>query len=328
MKLSRHTLFLGFAVIAAVSALVSTMALSFQYAEIGKLTRANTLSTIEERLKGVFTAINNFPGSAGQELLFLRNLSCPEDFEHFLANTDAYQALYLFDSDNGCALKIDAGRLASGEAAADCGRVPEVVLTALERARGLAADAMYISPLVLYENTPSLLYATVRPDQAVVVSVIDADYFLEEVRRLTRTGEAVYLVSRDGGYLAHPEHDNEKLAGGDANFYRDFPAVPGGALDDPALGRFETDSRLFMFWRIYPSASNFALYEGASAVYGAEHASENYWVMTVVSEKLPRQSWWQQTSYLATVTLIVFLHSALAAWLYLAVHNRYARTYD
>jgi len=301
--------------LAAAAALISITALSSRYAEIEKLSKVNTYSTIDERLKGAFAAVNDFPGSAAKDILFLKTLSREEDIRRFLSGNDVYRDVYVFGSVGDCTARISAG----AGVKTPCGTVPDIVRTQLEQ--DMASDAVHISSIVLYEGVPALLYSTSH-NEGHIVSVIDANYFLEEIRRLARDGERVYLLSRDGSYLANPDSAKEKLFGGEDGFYHDFADVPGGALDDPEIRRFESDSHIYTFWRIYPSVSNFALYEGASALYGKEHADKDYWVMAAVSERPDAGSWWQKPPFLITVGLIVLLNGFLIALAYMLFANR------
>lgn len=313
MSISRKTVCVIFVILAAAAALISIVALSSRYAEIEKLSKTNTFSTIDERLEGAFVSVNDFPGSAGKDILFLKTLARPDDLRHFLEGNDVYAELYLFDARNRCALRLV--RDAALASPALCAAVSEHIQEALDRAQTLEAGAVYISPLLMHDGAPSLIYATGRHD-GYVISVVSADYFLEDIRRLTRDDESIFLLLPSGEYLAHPDPAREGLSGGKGNFYRDFPDAPGGVLDDSGVHRFESASRIFTFWRIYPSTSNFSMYEGSKAIYGEEHAKGYFWIMAAVSEKPNARSWWQESFYLMTVGLIVVLHMSLVALAY------------
>lgn len=318
VEIPRKITCLIFAILVVAATMISIVAISTRTADLNKLANAHMLSTIDSRLESAFATINAFPGSAGKDLLFLKTLTRAEDFHAFIGGNDAYRALFLFDGSGICIMKIERGRSGGGL----CEAPPVDVMHALERAEMLDADVVHISPLILYEGAPALLYVTARTEGGMIISVIDADYFLEEIRRLTRKGESVYLLARNGGYLAHPDHAQEALVGGGANFYGDFESVPAGALDDTDMRRFETKSHIFTFWRIFPSASNFALHEGASGLYGKEHADEDYWIMAAVSEKFRVGEWWQESSYLIAVSLIVLLNLFLIVFAYMIVRQK------
>lgn len=322
MSISRKTICVIFAILATAAALISIVAISSRYAEIENLSKANAFSTIDERLLGAFAAVNDFPGSAGKDLLFLKTLARADDFRHFLEGNNTYAELYLFDARNQCALHL--ARDVALATSPPCAAVSEHIQEALERAQTLEADAVYISPLLMHNGAPSLIYATARQG-GYIISVVGADYFLEDIRRLTRDDESIFLLLPSGEYLAHPDRAREGLYGGESNFYRDFPDAPGGALDDSNMHRFESASRIFTFWRIYPSISNFSIYEGTRAIYGEEHAEGYFWIMAAVSEKPDARSWWQESFYLITVGLIVVLHMSLIALAYyMAMRNKSA----
>lgn len=206
-----------------------------------------------------------------------------------------------------------------------CSAASSAISRVIGKASLLSPGEMYISPLALYESAPVIFYAAPIDAENDIVSVIDADYFLEEIRRLARDGETVFLLDGNGSYLAHPDRLKEKLAGGKDNFYRDFPAIPNNALSDINMQRFETERDVFTFWRIYPTQSNFALYKGANKIKENE-PNDSYWVMAAVSKKPIENAWWRNPSRLAAVAAVVLAHFIVMALLCFVVGYSPIRT--
>lgn len=324
---SRTTICLVGIALVAVSALMSIFALSANYRERSRLTRYLGESVLQERLGGVLATINDFPGSAGKDLLFLRTLSSlatffesdlvswrnvSEDLHQFLERNSAYDAFYVYDDTHGCVLA--AGR-PGGNEECSCAAADGSISEAASAARQLPFGGVHISRLVKLscageEPIAAMLYATrisapVRGG-GVLVAVVNADYFLEEIRRLSRRGEPVYLLRSDGAYLAHPDRSEEWIAGGSGNLYADYPHVAAGALQDLAMRHAEADGQTFTFMRITPTTANFVPYD-------SKGGTGEYWVLAAVSEKGGGSVWWFSTSYLIAVTLILIVHTLVAA---------------
>lgn len=330
-------------VLIGISAALSIIILSFRYAETEKLREAMVRNDIDDRLKNTFAVMNDFPGSAGKDLLFLKTLSRHADFFNFLERNEAYKEIYIFQKNN-CFMRIRQEK--SGDTL--CGQVSPAIFDTVSRARTLSDGEIYISQIMAHEGSAALFYATPVPyraegsgawprgEEEVIVSVIDASYFLEEVRRLARDGEDVFLLDAGGLYLANPDRGKEKFSSGQAeapynnklytgqasSFYRDFPEVPADILSDASSQYFESRNTLFTFWRIYPTESNFAMYEGANKVLGPSHESQYFWVMAAVSKNIEHH-WWRSISYLTTIAVILFTHLIVALLWYFTASRRY-----
>ncbi len=298
----------------AVSLAISITFIVTRSSEADALRQMLWRGAIEERLSRTFMTVSDFPGKTGKDLLYLRTLTREKDFTNFLANAESYRAIYVFDNNGTCTIHI--GRVERGVSDLGCGGIGAEIAEAALRSGSLASAQAYLSPLFLLHNVPTLLSGTPTGD-GVVIAVIDAEYFLEEVRRLSRLDESVYLLESDGSYLAHPDHTKEKLLGGNTTFYQDFPDVPADVLADASMKRFETDSTIFTFWRMYPTESNFALYEGANKIFGPEHEHGYFWVMVAVSEKphIPQGS----SSNMPVFLILFFTHAAMVGLLYFVV---------
>lgn len=336
------------------STVISIVAVSFRFNEADRLRKALARDAISQRLDRSFTAMNDFPGSAGKDILFLHNLSSvqslhgeptrimsPEirnDFKNFLENNGAYQDLFFYKKNFNCVMRVSS-KQASNDL---CEAPPPLIANVLAKAAPLSMGEVYISSLISYkdiypdgEDIPIVAYVSpacpVRSasdnnfnsknadnvfnganTDCSIVSIVNANYFLEEMRRLARNDEPVFLLDGDGAYLANADRAKEKFSGGTGNFYTDFPDVPKGALDDTSVRWIETETKNFAFWRIYPTESNFAVYEGANKVLGKKHQDEYFWVMAAASDK-PKASMWQRNlSYIAAIAAILITHLSVA----------------
>lgn len=135
-----------------------------------------------------------------------------------------------------------------------------------------------------------------------MVAAIDANYFLEEVRRLARPDETVLLLDRDGAYLANPDPTKERAAGSSATFYSDYSAVAKDTLTQDVRS-LEAGGKAFTFHRVYPTGGGFTLSEDGAALSGDEY----YWIIASVSGGQGSKTWWQANSYLPVILLIILL---------------------
>jgi len=337
-----HLFLLGTAFI-ALSAITAILMVLFQGGERERLRTFVESSAIEERLGSVFAAMNDFPGSAGKDMLTLRSLSsvlafyghaatlpwrdAHDDLQQFIDRNAAYDEINVYSS--FCMFAVR--RIQEENGNTSCISPNKVLQDAIAHTSALQQGSVYVSPLVSYARTvkgkesviPAILYGTkvsaLGSASGVIIAVIDANYFLEDVRQLKREGESVFLLNADGSYIANPDATKEKLAGGAANFYTDFPAIRIDTLLNPDMRRFETSDKIFTFMRITPTADNFALYDNAassspkSAQYG-----NSYWIMAAVSDKTNQGgAWWLGTAYLATIAIILLAHVLVLAFLYI-----------
>lgn len=308
-------------VLVFASAVISVTTITIHSSEIGKIRGALFQDAIDKRLQDVFWAINNFPGSAGKDLLFLRTLSNENDIKNFIRKNDAYQNVFLFQYGSDCAMVIPSK---TGDISRVCGSsLPTAVASALRVSQTASKAEIRVSSLVDYAGQPALLYSSGRNTGGIIISVINANYFLEEIRRLSRDSEAVFLLDSNGYYLAHPDSAKEKISGGSDNFYQDYPIIPQKTLDDITVRRIENKDVVFTFWRIYPTESNFAFYEGTLTQ--AESSGDDYWIMTAVSQKPKTISLARDASYTTSVSIVTLMHILMLTILcaFVRKFNRY-----
>ncbi len=214
-----------------------------------KIRNASTLDIIDQRINSIFLEINNFPGNAANEIIFLSKLSCfkdvinneegselkingvkniEKDFLEFLKQSSAYYQLRYIDKNGSEIVRVDF----DGE---NYKVIPKSKLQDkswryyFNQAMGLDEGEVYISPLDLniengeIENrgternpvyVPVIRYATPVVNneggkEGIIITNIYADYFLEDIRRFQREGEEVFLINGEGHYLTHPDKRKE-----------------------------------------------------------------------------------------------------------------------
>lgn len=321
-----------------VSAAVSILAVTLRFNEATRLGEELSRDAVAKRLEHFFSTMNDFPGSAGKDILFLHSLSSVQnlhntaervisadvyrDFKNVLDKNSAYKDLLFYRKSFGCVMRVH-DKDTSGTAL--CESPTPAIADILKKAEPLLMDEIYISPPMSYrdifpggDNIPVIVYVTPANTDCSVISIIDANYFLEEARRLSREGEAVFLLDNDGAYLANQDQSKEKFSDTAGNFYRDFPSVPDGALADTGMRFLETPEKSVTFWRIYPTESNFAIYEGSNKILGKGHTNEYFWVMAIVSEPVRAVFWWEDMTYLVSFFVVISAH-ALVAWFVLLI---------
>lgn len=347
----RHNIFIAGIILVALSTASSIYMLFLQGVEQGRLRMLVESSAIEDRMGGVFNMMNDFPGSAGKDMLFLRSISsisdltlnfsgeswrlAHEDLQQFIERNAAYDEIHIHVP--SCMFTVR--RISDEDGNTDCDKPNGAEENVISHVSVLPQGGVYVSPLVPYtrkihgnESTiPVILYGTKisAPNSkgGIIIAVIDANYFLEDVRRLKREGESIFLLSADGSYIANPDTIKEKSNGGAWNFNSDFPDVPKNILSDPSIRQFRTKDKLFTFMRITPTANNFALYDNheksdASSAVGAisvEKINDSYWIMTAVSDVEHSPIWWLDASYLMAVAIIFVANSLIVAFMYIAL---------
>ncbi len=281
-------------------------------------------SSVEKRLDDVLNSINNFPGSAGKDMLFLRSLSsltdltgqgdteaATRDLQSFVEKNEAYDAFFIFNG--GLQMSGVYGKEMSNK----CHSISEAVKNAVAATSDISLGEVYVSPMYsiscpdLELPISAILYATKIFDNngssTVVVGMVNADYFLEDVRRSSRDKEMVYLVQADGAYLANPDRTKEWVVNGESNFYSDYPALPEKILTDSTIKHYDTNNQRFAFLRIVPSMSNFILYDGLSS----SDDMSAYWILIVVSEE-DFSSWGSAYGYMFMILGSIVLYGLLA----------------
>lgn len=330
--LNRH-LFAIILLLLVVSAVASVAAAKFRFDEEARLRTTLSRDAVGRRLEHFFSAMNDFPGSAGKDILFLHGLSSVQrlhdtesrvlspdvraDFKNVLKNNTAYKDLFFLRKEFNCVMWVSNDERYDQDA---CETPPRSIADIIAKTAPLMLDEVYISPLMSYRDivpdgadVPVIVYVTPANTDCSIISIVNMDYFLEEARRLTRAGESVFLLDKDGAYLANADRAKEKFFATPGNFYRDFPQVRSGALADASIRWISAEGKDFAFWRIYPTESNFAIYEGANKVMGAQHQDDYFWVMAAVSDRQDANAVRSGSPYVLAVVIIVIAHALVAA---------------
>jgi len=274
-------------------ALLTVLVLSFTvFGELKeqRLQTASLLTAVNQRVGVLSAAAADFLKNTSQDMLFLQSLLAEEGsgaawseagLKKFMEKNADYEEFYIFNQAGECLFEVRQGPFVSESS---CGKLEAQITKALGAADQLRVGELFVSPLLFYKNTPSLIYAMVLADGRKVIAIVSANPFLEEVRRLSREDEAVFLVDEEGAYLAHENRLKEKFSGGADNFYLDFQEVPKSVLRDNDISTFDGEQRIFSFWRIQPVESDFALYQGMrrAEVLGWENGQ---WILVAVSIK-------------------------------------------
>lgn len=277
--------------------------------------RATFIDMIGERLASIVGEINNFPRTAGNDILFLSQLSVTKrydatslehDFLAFLTENTAYHYLGFVDK-QGRVLVSTHPNLPN-----------PLKLQWLDKANALDPREVYISPIELKDNIPIIVYATPVYDQylakqGIMIALVYADYFLDDIRQAQREGETVFLTDSRGNYLAHPDHAREfgHLLGHGKNFQSDYPDVAEQILINPQRRMVETDNHIFSMWAIYPTKGSFALYKG--------NEDQDYsWVIVSVASKksIEQQSFGlqKQNVIFLSVFIVILIATYSLVW--------------
>lgn len=266
---------------------LSVLILCNSILSIQELTRAQyaaSVDMIDERMNSLFYEINNFPRYAGNDILFLSRLidskqnikDLERDLLTFLKENPVYDQLAYLDTD---------GQILATVARGD--RKPYIQPAAdwFNKTLALGSGEVFVSRLSLEQedskSTPIIKYGTpVFADnglkQGLIISHVNAGYFLEDIRRSQREGEEVFLIDNNGQYLAHPDQRKE-FAGSFANdypeFFRELQANTGQRI-------IETTDKILSFKYIYPTRGSFAIFKASQKT-----DDSYYWIMVSITGK-------------------------------------------
>ena len=289
-----------------------------------KIYSADAVDIIDQRMNSLLSEVNIFPQYVGDDLVFLSRLSSlkkvisseesnkniisdlENDFVAFVKQSTIYYQLGYIDKEGKEIVRIEFEEGISRPFRQD----------ELENKKeedyfsetiNFDEGEVFISQIILniedgeIENIgtkenpiyfPIILSAVpVFSDKGEKTGVLflsfEADYFLGDIRNFQRPGERVFLINKEGYYLAHPDRGKEFafVFGRDDNIYSDYPEISKEILLDYNNRRFETDDLIFSFKYIYPTAGDFGVHNDSEKIFG-ENPEENYfWVLVSVSDK-------------------------------------------
>ncbi len=275
---------------------------------------AEVKDMINQRTSSLLFEINFFPQDAGDDLLFLSKLSSlkkvissgkrdvennllkdlENDFLEFLKQSTAYSQLSYIDEWGNEVVKVEFDRetykIISKENLLNKKEIDyfietinfneeeifisELSLGTKEKIDGLEMNRSKYIPII----TSATPIFNENNMEGIISLSFYVDYFLEDIRRSQREGEIVFLIDKEGYYLAHPDMEKEFsfMFGKDDNFYDDYPNILKEIHLNLNKRMFETDNLIFSFRYIYPTISS-------AKVYGLD---EDYsWILVTVSDK-------------------------------------------
>ncbi len=290
------------------------------------------------RIKSVVSEINTIPKSIGSDLSFLASISSIDDFResegnlsdeikddfmNFMDGSEAYYMLKYIINDS-CKICIEKN-LENGNYNVFYDEELDWKEKSFAKKAGdnLSNGYILISDLELSssdnrlekikrngddEYVPIMRYASLVHDKngevnGVLVLVVWADYFLEDIRNSNRDGERVFLINEDGYYLASSEHVEfgDEVGDVNSNFKRDFPDAYESIFDEN-IKTYKNEDYVFNYERIYPYLSSFKINNGVGD-------SNFYWILVSVSEKEEFDSFFytQKKEYMYSLSLLCVL---------------------
>lgn len=289
-----------------------------------KIYSADAIDIINQRMTSLLFEMNIFPQYIGNDLLFLSRLSSLKkvvnseggrdnvikdlkgDFLEFLKGSTAYYQLRYIDEngDEIVRIEFDGNNYKT---------VPEDKLQNkanryyFTETIDLAKGEIYLSPLDLNiengiienrgtEENPiyiPIMRATTPVfdmqgnKKGIILFNIYTDYFLDDIRRSQRQGETVFLINKEGYYLAHSDREKEFafMFDRDDNFYNDYPEISRETLLSFDERRFESDDLIFSFKYIHPTVGNVGIHRGSEKILGEKPEEQYYWILVSISDK-------------------------------------------
>jgi methyl-accepting chemotaxis protein len=276
----------------------------------------NAKDMISDRVNSLLFEMNILPQDIGNEVLFISELSSmdnllnpvgdseenaikdlEEDFLNFLKGSQANYQLKYVDEKGREIVKAEFN-------GSDCYIVPEGKLLNMnndyyfKQTMKLRKEEIYFSKQDLNvvnglienigtEDNPSYVpiiriatpvYNSSGINRGIVMLSIYVDYFLDDIRLAQRSGDSLFLITREGYYLANPDRQKEFSYSleKESNFYNDYPSVPRNYLLDVNKRTFEDDNFVFSFKHIY------SIPKGAK-IYGVDDGYS--WILVTVSDK-------------------------------------------
>lgn len=263
-------------------------------------------TAVRTRMESLFLEINNFPGSAGQDVLFLSRLDNIINLANSILNKNnftehkirAEKDLSAFIEQNKVYLDLEfidlEGRriVWSGCIQKDCGSFADVLnwennenfIETLKLNSGgvriskllYEKSASGIGKTVLYYTTPVFVNNKVS---GIILARVNADYFLNDVWNFSRPGENVILTDRNGYYLAGSSTYNDLSSGATTlgNLKNDYPQAAAVILNDGNARDYSDNDYLFNYRFIHPTISSFELHQGMT--------SDDYWILVDIAKK-------------------------------------------
>lgn len=287
--------------------------------------RAEALDSIDDRIDLLSTSINLVPRGVSDDLLFLTQLSSLErvvetqtlerqslfenDLFAFLNENTIYYTIEYWNEDGEFIMGASFDREKAYRDTFTHLSSVEGLQEHFDRIRVLDPGDVYVSPVILTrrENTsdvgmPVLYYGTPVIQKGemkgVLVALVYADYFLDNVRNASYGEESIFLVDREGQYLAHHNRENEFgfITGSGISLFTHYPGIAERLLVRDRDRHIEYEEKIITMRHIHPTISSFEVHRGAEKVFGENSYDRHFWVLVSVSdmshlEHISRQVW-------------------------------------
>ncbi|MCK4997722.1 cache domain-containing protein [Candidatus Pacearchaeota archaeon] len=324
MKFKKNKLIVSIIVVLIILMFIIVNYANENYKEEQRVHIAGITDSIQRRVSSIFLEINNFPHDAGNDILFLKNsrylqelinTQDKEDYKNkleqyflkFLKSNKVYLQLRYIDENGHEIIKIKFNG-SEYKIFSESYLQNKKDKYYFKNTMKLGDEEIYISTLDLnkengilekkeWDNSqvyiPTIRYSTPLFDdkgkpKGILISNIDADYFLEDIRRAQKNDEKMFLLDNQGYYIAHPNRSKEFsfIFDGEHAFFKDYPEVNEKILTNFKEKKVETDNNIFTFRFIYPTFGSFELYEGSKKILGDNPGDKYYWILVSVSEKI------------------------------------------
>jgi len=282
---------------------------------------ADARSMIDQRMTSLLFEMNLFPQYTGNDLLFLSRLSSlkkvivsgetedlrvlEDDFLEFLKQSTAYYQLGYIDENGDEIVRVefddDIYRTIPKESLQNKKEIDyfaktlnlnegEIFISQLDlkmengKSNNLGANKQIYVPIM---KSAAPVFSENKTKKGVVFLSFYANYFLDDIRRFQRQGEEIFLIDKEGNYLAHPDRKKEFafMFERDENFYNDYPEISKEILQDFNKRRFESDNLIFTFRYLYPTAGDFRIHKGSENFLGENPEEHYFWVLMSVTDK-------------------------------------------
>lgn len=278
-----------------------------------KIYVAGVKDMIDQRTGSLLFEINIFPQDLGDDLLFLSKLSSlhkifdstgeakgkaieklEEDFLSYIKCSTAYYRLRYIDETGQEIVRVEFDGINYKVVSEDNlqnkahrNYFSETVklnerenyLSSLDLSvengiienRGSEEDSNYVP--TIRASTPVFNNNELK---GIVIFDIYANYFLDVIRQSQREGEGIFLIDKEGYYLAHPDREREFsfIFEKEYNFFNDYPEISKEILLDFNKRKFESENFIFSFRHISPTIENSRISNG-----------DYSWILVSVSDK-------------------------------------------
>jgi hypothetical protein len=150
----------------------------------------------------------------------------------------------------------------------------------------------------------------------VIVVLVRADYFLDDIRNFSRDGEEAFLVNSKGQYVANADKNKEFDQLAKYNFLLDYPDLAKFIEENPDERYFENSDYIFSFREIVPALNSFETYIGSLAF--NQSTAENYWILVIVEDKSEiSKSIWSITKekvFIWVIETLIILLVSIILW--------------